>query len=539
MPVQRATTDAFYSNGQITAVVIDTAGTGYLGNSYVTLSVNGEFLGKPGNVAASLRPVLSVDGKFLDVIIDNPGANYKTASVSISDALGTGASYYNGVSNVRIFNPGTGYTTAAISNTTVTIATTGARQPTANAQANLIFSSNALVDVVITNPGSGYVGNVRSNTSIIIATTGARQPTTNATANLFYAVSAKLSPVIYNGSIDRVLIEDPGFGYSANNQTIISTIGDGSGVALTPYINSAGQLEDIIIEDRGSGYTYLDIEIVGDGTGATAHADFTIGDLDSKQSQVEVSAIDGAIYSFIVDNVGNNYTQAYVTVNGDGSGFLGDVVLNPNSNTIQSITVTNPGSGYRFADVVISGNGSNAAATAIISPVGGHGFNPVKELFADTLMFYSTINNEKNQGISINNDYRQFGILKDPDHAQSGGFLGNVTASTCILITVDTVSGIQRDDVLTSVSDGVIRYFEVVESVASTKQILLTVKSAYTLNEGDVISNPTTNANYTVIGVDKLPTLDKYSGDLLYIDNRTMVSYSDQQLVTLRTVIKL
>ena len=539
MPVQRATTDTFYSNGQVSAVVIDSAGSGYLGNSYVSLSVNGQFLGKPGNVAASLRPVLSVDGKFLDVIIDNPGTNYKTATVSISDALGAGTSYYNGVSNVRIFNPGNGYTTAAISNTTVTIATTGTRQPTANAQANLIFSSNSLVDVVITNPGTGYVGNVRSNTSIVIATTGAVQPTSNATANLFYTVSAKLNPVIYNGSIDRVLIEDPGFGYSANNQTIITTIGDGSGVALTPYINSAGQLEDIIIDNRGSGYTYLDIEIVGDGTGAAAHADLSLGDLDSKQSQVEVSAIDGAIYSFIVDNVGNSYTQANVTVTGDGTGFLGNVVLNSNSNTIQSITVTNPGSGYRFANVVISGNGSNANAIAIISPVGGHGSNPVKELFADTLMFYSTINNEKNQGISINNDYRQFGIIKDPQHAQTGGLLGNVTASSCILITADTVSGINRDDVLTLVSENVTRYFEVVEAVSSTKQILLTDKNGYTLEDGDVITNPLTNSSYTVISVDKLPTLDKYSGDLLYIDNRTMVSYSDQQLVTLRTVIKL
>jgi hypothetical protein len=89
------------------------------------------------------------------------------------------------------------------------------------------------------------------------------------------------------------------------------------------------------------------------------------------------------------------------------------------------------------------------------------------------------------------------------------------------------------------VSENVTRYFEVVEAVSSTKQILLTDKNGYTLEDGDVITNPLTNSSYTVISVDKLPTLDKYSGELLYIDNRTMVSYSDQQLVTLRTVIKL
>jgi hypothetical protein len=35
----------------------------------------------------------------------------------------------------------------------------------------------------------------------------------------------------------------------------------------------------------------------------------------------------------------------------------------------------------------------------LLSPYRGHGSDSVKELFADTLMLTSTINNEKNQGI--------------------------------------------------------------------------------------------------------------------------------------------
>ena len=538
LPVQRSVTNAFYSNGEVGTVVIDSVGSGYSGNSQVLLNVNGQFLGKPGNVAASLRPILSTTGKILDVIIDNAGNNYKTASISIADGVGLGTSFYNGVSNVRIYNPGGGYNANVINNTTVTISTTGAVQPTSNAQANLIFSSNALVDVVITNPGSGYSSNARSNTSIVISTSGASQPTTNATANLFYTTSAKLTPVISDGRIDRVLIEDPGTGYSANIQTIITWIGDGTGAVFTPFINTAGELEDVIIESRGNGYTYIDLEVAGDGTGATVHADLSVGDLDTIQSQVEVSAIDGALYSFIIDDAGDNYTQANVKVYGDGTGFIGNVVLNPSSNTIESISVVNPGSGYKFANVVIQGNGSNANAIAIVSPIGGHGSNPVKELFADTLMFYSTINNEKNQGITVNNDYRQFGIIKDPKTIE-GSALGNATASSCVLVTLDNIGGLSRDTIIQLTSDNVIRKFEVVESVASTKQVLLTKKDSYDLQVADVLIDPNTNLTYNIVSVNKTPTFDKFSGDLFFIDNRTMVSYSDQQLVTLRTIIRL
>ena len=54
-----------------------------------------------------------------------------------------------------------------------------------------------------------------------------------------------------------------------------------------------------------------------------------------------------------------------------------------------------------------------------------------------------------------------------------------------------------------------------------------------------MLTDQTSNLNYTVSVINKTPDINKFSGDMLYIDNRTAVSYSAQQLVTLRTVIKL
>ena len=190
---------------------------------------------------------------------------------------------------------------------------------------------------------------------MLLSTSGIFQPSTNANIILNFANTAVLTPVLLDGKIDRVLINDPGVGYKTNTQTVFSLIGDGTGASFTPYINEAGELEDVIIESRGQGYTYLDVEVIGDGANANVQPFISTGDLDTLQSTVELAAAEGAIHAIRIINQGNGYTSANITVTGDGSGFAGTVVLS-NANTVSYINVSNPGSGYTYANVQITGN---------------------------------------------------------------------------------------------------------------------------------------------------------------------------------------
>ena len=536
MPVQRAVTNAYYSRGEISSVIIDSPGTGYLGNAEVTLTVEGEFNSGTGNAIANLRPVLNAAGEFIDVLIDDPGANYKYATIKITDNLGAGASHNNAVSNVRIFSGGSGYTAAAIANTTAVFTTTGSVQPSANAAANLIFNGGSLVDIELINKGNQYSAAARANTTLVISTTGSSQPTVNATANIFYTDTAVLVPRMANGSIQGVIIEDQGKGYSSNIQTTIQVAGDGTGAVLTPFINNAGELEDIIIEDRGQGYTYANLTVVGDGTGANARVNLSTEDLDTLQTVVELSAVNGGLHAFRVTNGGDNYSTANISVIGDGTGFSGDVVLV--NNTVSYVTVTVPGVGYSYANVIITGDGSNANVSAIISPYKGHGSDPVRELFADTLMFVSSINNERNHNILISNDYRQFGIIKDLKRFGNDRAFANVEGSACYLVTMDTVSGLANDDELTHIAGGSRRVFEIVEVIPATNQLLLLDKNNHDVAVNDILTDESTELEYAIQSIDNFPDINKFSGDLLYIDNRTSVSHTGQQIVTLRTVIR-
>jgi hypothetical protein len=436
--------------------------------------------------------------------------------------------YSNGeVDRVVIDNPGDGYS----GNSIVTLTVNGTfKGGTGNSIANLIpvFSTTGqFLDVIIKDRGNNYAS---ANISINNAGgTGTGYYNTSSTANLV--------PILYNNQVDRVVINDPGINYSANIQTTLSLIGNGTNATLAAFVNSAGQLEDVIITNRGSGYTFLDIEVVGDGANANCFVELSVGDLDTSQSTVELSANPGGIYNIKIDNPGNNYSNANVTVSGDGVGFAGNVVLS-NTNTISYVEVINPGTGYTYANVVFGGNGTGANAHAIISPQGGHGSNAVKEFFADSIMLYSTINNERNQGIDVNNDYRQFGIIKDIKQFGNNRAFTGTLGSTCFLVELNSVSGLSADKILQFNSDKT-REFEIIEIIDSTKQALLLGKNNKTLVDGDVLYDTLTDTTYTIIDVDASPTINKFSGDLVFIDNRTKISYSDQQLVTIRTVIRL
>jgi len=541
MPVQKAVLNPYYSDGQINRVIVESRGLGYSGNSEVTLQVNGTFKSNVGNVVAQLTPVFTIGGSIQDVIIKNAGNNYSTANISIVDSAGTGSSLYKNLIGVTLTNPGSDYFSNVQANTTATVTTIGT-QPTSVATVDLLYNANSVVGITIVNAGSGYTTAIAANTALVISTTGSAQPTTNASAVLSFANEARLTPIILNGKIDRVLIEDPGVSYRSNIQTTISAIGDGSNVELLPFVNESGELEDVIIVSRGNGYTSLDLEVIGDGNGANISAELSIGDLDTNQATVELSAVSGSIQAFRILNPGDNYTSANISVIGDGTGFAGEVILS-NSNTISSITVSNAGSGYTFANVVITGNGSNANVTAIISPPGGHGFDAVRELNANTLLFFSTINNEKIHGLNVVNDFRQVGIIKNLKQFGNQRTFANAIGTPTYLVTLNTLDNalalpLEKDTTLEIANVSYIK-FEVVETFTANTQALIKDINNFNLVAGNVLFDPITNSNFTVVSVDKQPTINKFSGDLLFINNQTEVSSSDQQLVTLKTILKL
>lgn len=351
--------------------------------------------------------------------------------------------------------------------------------------------------------------------------------------NVYMPVQTALTANFYSsGQITSTTILNMGSGYTT---ATITVAGDGVGADLVPVISN-GQIVAVTINNPGSGYTYANITVVGNGINAAINATLSVGDLNTSQSDVELLAVQGSIEAFRVKNQGSGYSVATATITGDGKGATATCVIV--NGKVTEVKVNNPGSGYTYATVVINGTGSGATCRAIMSPYGGHGKNAINELCATRISFYSNILNDKNQGITINNNFRNIGLIRNIKEKGNERFFNGLNGSACVVLNANGVIP-ANDDTLT-VRDGTAR-FRVVQVGTSTDggvttPILMQNVDNYPITGNTVLLN-TIGSSLNVSSVVS-ETIDKFSGDLLFIDNTGIDQQGGQQVIIFKTTLK-
>jgi len=155
---------------------------------------------------------------------------------------------------------------------------------------------------------------------------------------------------------------------------------------------------------------------------------------------VRDNAVDGSIKIVTITNRGvglgtANVTYTRVPIKGDGSGAECTITIN-NDSKVSSITVSNQGSGYTFGNVDLIAGGVPTGTTrptfdVIISPKGGHGDDIYRELGAYNVLLYSRIENDnENPDFITGNQIARIGIVQNPE----------VTTGT--LLTIDKASAV-------------------------------------------------------------------------------------------------
>jgi hypothetical protein len=488
---------------------------------------------------------VTLNGSVREVTMVDGGSGYTSApSVNFSGGGGTGAAGVaklgtNGqVLYVTVTNPGNfDYT----SNPTVTFGEEWEAN-TAYTLGEQVFNG----DFIYTCTSAGTSSNA-SDAAGPVHTTGA---VTEGTVEWTYAGERA------TGSVIRRF----GAGYSAA-PTITISEATGSGAAasfltsksearLLPIIED-GQIISVITVEGGIGYSAATITVSGDGTGSSLSPDLSIGNINSLQANNEILVTAGQINAIKVISGGYGYGTAPITIEGDGTGATAEATIDGASGKITKITMTNTGENYTFANIVIGGNGKGAKLRAIIGPEGGHGKNSPEELFARTLMFYSNVSTDLNQGVSVNNDYRQIGIIKNPkEYGDNVRFTG-IIGSGCYLIegVIDTNNFAADDDItLTRTYDGFYDTDGVTLKEYKRLYRIVTVSSDSALIQSLDNDEPQINdtfskvvesgtpPTFTAVSV-TLPTVDKYSGQMMFIDNKAGFTPSEDETVTLRTVL--
>jgi len=251
---------------------------------------------------------------------------------------------------------------------------------------------------------------------------------------------------------------------------------------------------------------------------------------NSLQWQVQEDAVPGAINSIKLTNEGTNYTSVpIITITGDGNGAAAVAEINVSSNVVERLIVTNPGSGYTFADVTFLGSGEGAEARAIISPPGGHGSDSLRELGGSAIIMNLRLNNNENDKIPTDNDYRQVSILQNPRLRETNNIASNLVYSQTLRLALSTgSSNYEKDEIVYQGPTLGSSYFRGRVVSWDNGNNILNLTNTTGIPQSDVITGENTATARFVESVTE-KELSDYSGNLLYVDNILPLQRADDQ----------
>ena len=315
---------------------------------------------------------------------------------------------------------------------------------------------------------------------------------------------------------------------------------------------------------------------------------------------VRDNAVDGSIKIVTITDRGvgvgtANRTYSRVPIKGDGTGAECTIVVN-NDQQVESVTVSNQGSGYTFGNIDLVNGGVPTGSTrptfdVIMSPPGGHGKDIYAELGAFNVLLYSRIENDiENPDFITGNQIARVGIIENPkaygsttnlslDKASAlqalrltgaGYSTATFTADSFVTQTVATGSTAVARVVNYDQTTGVLKLWqdrtlagfntvgaaitnptygydkvEFTSTPASGGSLTiipssgsnLAINTSYT-GVSTVINNRTYYLGQTFTDGISTPEAKKYSGKIIYVDNRPSITRSSNQKEDIKVILQ-
>jgi len=291
-----------------------------------------------------------------------------------------------------------------------------------------------------------------------------------------------------------------------------------------------------------------------------------------------------------------NRTYTGVPIKGDGSGAEATIVIN-NDSKVESVTVSKGGSNYTFGTVdLVAGNvptGTTAPVfNVIIPPQGGHGADIYRELGAHNVLIYSRIENDsENPDFITGNQIARVGLIENPEAFNSSAVLtldkgsasyalklvgagystATFTPDSEIIQTVGLGSTSVGRVISYDQNTGVLKFWQDKSLAGFNTDGSLKASPKYGFNLHRFTANPDYGNSGTVnivggsvtLGIDTNftglstsinnrtyylgnsftqgvanPEVKKYSGNIIYVDNRPSITRSTNQKEDIKVILQ-
>ena len=289
-----------------------------------------------------------------------------------------------------------------------------------------------------------------------------------------------------------------------------------------------------------------------------------------------------------------NRTYTRVPIKGDGSGAECTITVN-NDSKVESVVVSKGGSGYTYGTVDLSSGNVPTGSTSpvfnvIIPPQGGHGADIYRELGAYNVIVYSRIENDlENPDFITGNQIARVGLVENPEAYNSSSLLTSDKASAVGAIKLTGIgyssATFNADSRITQTigvgstavgrvisydqNTGVLKYWQDRSLAGFNTDGTANTNPTYGFNLNRFSSTVSTGGTTTIVGtIDSLnidttftgistvinnrtyylgqsfesgvsnPEVKKYSGNIIYVDNRPSITRSSNQKEDIKVILQ-
>ena len=307
---------------------------------------------------------------------------------------------------------------------------------------------------------------------------------------------------------------------------------------------------------------------------------------NTSRTNVVSAAVAGACDVALIEDTGAGLPASqtlYTSIKGDGTGGVVQFVTN-GAGGITSAAIQARGSGYTYANVLL-GNGNlfsdagltSAVATAsgatgaievILPPLGGHGSDHETELNGKRVMTNIRLTYSEGSGdFPVDNDFRRIGIVADP---YNWGTTSYATADTLSGLKAVKITGATADfnpdeTIVQTVTGGTARGTVVswtLDSGSTTAGVLKYIQTSDAHTDQGVVRAFESNAANAITGEASAasgnvdtgyasallgssftaglanPEIENNSGNVIYIENRRLITRAPDQIEDIKLVIE-
>lgn len=258
--------------------------------------------------------------------------------------------------------------------------------------------------------------------------------------------------------------------------------------------------------------------------------------IEDLQFEVATTAVGGQIIRGEITNAGSGYVAVpSVTIIGDGEGATAVAYINNGS--ISKIEMTSYGHGYTYATFVVEGDGVDGKVRAVITDSNGIGADPVNDLRTSSVMFNIKPNGEENGTFIVENSFRQMGLIKNP-LTPTGIAFTNTSAKVLPTLELDGTSPFESGKKIKGAQSGAVAYVNqsegnIVHFHQNESTGFLSFQNGESVTQEGVVTTGVINTQQPKNGI------DRFTGDVLYIENRYRIRRDAEQQEDIKIVITI